>query len=134
MVFAEDGGVIPRLAKLARAGMAGPIAGGLQWVPWVDVADVVGMIIRAIDDGDWEGPFNNVAPEPLRQADVAKAFGRAVGRPAMVPTPALAVRVTLGDAAVLVTDSHRTDPAAARSRDYGWAYGDIDASLGARIP
>ncbi len=134
MVFAEDGGVIPRLAKLARAGMAGPIAGGRQWVPWVDVADVVGMIIRAIDDGEWEGPFNNVAPEPLRQADVAKAFGRAVGRPAVVPTPALAVKVTLGDAAVLVTDSHRTDPAAARSRDYGWEYGDIDASLGARIP
>ena len=40
----------------------------------------------------------------------------------------------IGDAAVLVTDSHRTDPAAARGRGYGWQYGDIDASLGARIP
>ena len=134
MVFAEDGGVIPRLAKLARAGMAGPLAGGRQWVPWVDVADVVGMIIRAIEDDAWEGPFNNVAPEPMRQAEVAKAFGRAVGRPAVVPTPALALKMTLGDAAVLVTDSHRTDPAAARGRGYGWQYGDIDASLGARIP
>jgi len=134
MVFAEDGGVIPRLAKLARAGMAGPLAGGRQWVPWVDVADVVGMIIRAIEDDAWEGPFNNVAPEPMRQAEVAKAFGRAVGRPAVVPTPALALKMTLGDAAVLVTDSHRTDPVAARGRGYAWEYGDIDASLGARIP
>jgi uncharacterized protein (TIGR01777 family) len=133
MVFAEDGGVIPRLAKLARAGMAGPLAGGQQWVPWVDIADVVGMILRAVDDDAWEGPFNNVAPEPMRQAEVAKAFGRAVGRPAVVPTPALALKMTLGDAAVLVTDSHRTDPVAARSHDYGWAYGDIDASLAARI-
>ncbi len=134
MVFAEDGGVIPRLAKLARAGMAGPLAGGRQWVPWVDIADVVGMIIRAIEDDAWEGPFNNVAPEPMRQAEVAKAFGRAVGRPAVVPTPALALKMTLGDAAVLVTDSHRTDPLAARDRGYAWQYGDIDASLGARIP
>ncbi|MBM3665487.1 MAG: TIGR01777 family protein [Actinobacteria bacterium] len=134
MVFAEDGGVIPRLAKLARAGMAGPLAGGRQWVPWVDIADVVGMILSAIDDDAWEGPFNNVAPEPMRQAEVAKAFGRAVGRPAVVPTPALALKMTLGDAAVLVTDSHRTDPVAARRHGVGWAYGDIDASLAARIP
>ena len=45
-----------------------------------------------------------------------------------------ALKVTLGDAAVLVTDSHRTDPVVARGRGYGWEYGDIDASLGARIP
>jgi uncharacterized protein (TIGR01777 family) len=134
MVLAEDGGVIPRLAKLARAGMAGPLAGGRQWVPWVDIADVVGMILAAVGDDAWEGPFNNVAPEPMRQADVAKAFGRAVGRPAVMPTPALALKLTLGDAAVLVTDSHRTDPVVARARGYGWEYGDLDASLGARIP
>lgn len=133
MVFAGDGGVIPRLAKLARAGMAGPLAGGRQWVPWVDIADVVGMILRAVDADAWEGPFNNVAPEPMRQAEVAKAFGRAVGRAAVVPTPALALKMTLGDAAVLVTDSHRTDPVVARQNGYGWAYGDIDASLAARI-
>jgi NAD dependent epimerase/dehydratase family enzyme len=70
----------------------------------------------------------------MRQADVAKAFGRAVGRPAVMPTPALALKLTLGDAAVLVTDSHRTDPVVVRARGYGWEYGDLDASLGARIP
>jgi len=133
MVFAPDGGVIPRLAKLARAGMAGPIAGGKQWVPWVDIADVVGMILAAIDDDRWEGPFNNTAPEPMRQADVAKAFGRAVGRPAVVPTPGMAVRLSMGDAAVLVTDSQRCVPRAAEGRGYAWAMGDIDASLAARI-
>ena len=51
-----------------------------------------------------------------------------------MPTPALALKLTLGDAAVLVTDSHRTDPVVARARGYGWEYGDLDASLGARIP
>lgn len=134
MVFAEDGGVIPRLAKLAKAGMAGPIAGGRQWVPWVDIDDVVGMIITALTDDRWEGPFNNVAPEPMRQADVAKAFGHAVGRPAVVPTPALAVRMTMGESAVLVTESQRCVPGVARDRGYQWARGDIAASLAAHIP
>jgi uncharacterized protein (TIGR01777 family) len=133
MVFAQDGGVVPRLAKLARAGMAGPIGGGRQWVPWVDIADVVGMILRAIDDDSWEGPFNNVAPEPLRQVDVAKAFGQAVGRPAVVPTPGMAVRMTMGEAAVLVTDSARAVPGVPRARGYAWACDDIAASLAARV-
>lgn len=133
MVFAEDGGVIPRLAKLARAGMAGPLAGGRQWVPWVDIADVVGMIIRAIEDDAWEGPFNNVAPEPMRQADVARAFGHAVGRPAVVPTPGMALKMAMGESAVLVTDSQRCVPAAAESRDYVWARPGIAASLAAHI-
>jgi len=133
MVFAEDGGVIPRLAKLARAGMAGPLAGGRQWVPWVDIADVVGMILRAVDDDAWEGPFNNVAPDPMRQVDVAKAFGHAVGRPALVPTPAMAVRMTMGEAAVLVTDSARVEPAVPRSLGYQWEFSDIGASLAARV-
>jgi uncharacterized protein (TIGR01777 family) len=134
MVFASDGGVIPRLAKLARAGLAGPIAGGRQWVPWVDIDDVTGMILAALDDGAWTGPFNNVAPEPMRQADVARAFGKAVGRPAAVPTPAMAIRLTMGEAAVLVTDGQRCLPRAAEARGYAWEHPAIDASLAARIP
>ena len=113
--------------------MAGPIAGGRQWVPWVDIDDVVGMIITALTDDHWEGPFNNVAPEPLRQADVAKAFGHTVGRPAVMPTPAMAIKMTMGEAAVLVTDSQRCVPAAAADRRYAWARGDIAASLAAHI-
>lgn len=129
MVIAPDGGVLPRLAKLARMGVAGPIAGGRQWVPWVAIDDVVGMILCALDHDDWEGPFNNVAPEPLRQGDVARAFGRAVNRPAVVPTPAMAIKLTLGEAHVLVTDSQRCVPGVAVARGYTWATGDIDACL-----
>lgn len=129
MVFAGDGGVIPRLATLAKAGMAGPIAGGRQWVPWVDINDVVGMIITAIADDRWEGPFNNTAPEALRQVDVAKAFGHVLGRPAVMPTPGFALKMSMGEAAVLVSDSQRCVPAAAQERGYAWLVADLDASL-----
>ena len=129
MVMAPDGGVVPRLAALAKVGMAGPIAGGRQWVPWVAIDDVVGMILRALDDEAWSGPFNNVAPEPMRQSDVAKAFGRVLSRPAVLPTPAFALKMTMGEAAVLVTDSQRCVPAAARARGYAWAQADLDDCL-----
>jgi uncharacterized protein len=134
MVMASDGGVVPRLARLARLGLAGPIAGGRQWVPWVCIDDVVGMILCALDHEEWEGPFNTVGPAPLRQADVARAFGRAVRRPAVVPTPRIAIALALGEARVLVTDSQRCVPRAAAARGYTWAQPDIDGCLRAAIP
>ncbi len=134
MVFAANGGVIPRLAKMARAGGVGPIAGGRQWVPWVAIHDVVGIILRALGDDAWTGPVNVTAPEPMRQRDVATALGRAVHRPARVPAPGFVLRVFMGEMAVLVLDSQRCVPRAASSLGYSWGHGDIGTALAAALP
>lgn len=134
MVFAHDGGVIPRLAKIARAGGAGPIAGGKQWVPWVAVDDVVGMILSALDSDAWVGPVNVCAPEPMRQRDVATALGHAVGRPARVPTPGFVVKASMGEMAVLVLDSQRCVARIASSLGYRWAHPDVAGALAAALP
>jgi uncharacterized protein (TIGR01777 family) len=133
MVLAPDGGVIPRLAKIARAGGAGPIAGGKQWVPWVAIADVVGMTLRALDDDAWTGPVNVCAPEPMRQRDVAHALGHAVGRPAKVPTPGFVLKASMGEMAVLVLDSQRCVPRIATSLGYTWAHPDVASALAAAL-
>ena len=133
MVLAPDGGVIPRLAKIARAGGAGPIAGGKQWVPWVAIADVVGMILRALDDDAWTGPVNVCAPEALRQRDVAHALGHAVGRPAKVPTPGFVLKASMGEMAVLVLDSQRCVPRVATSLGYTWTHPDVQSALAASL-
>ena len=133
MVLAHDGGVVPRLAKIARAGGAGPIAGGKQWVPWVAIADVVGMTLRALDDDAWTGPINVCAPESMRQRDVAHALGHAVGRPAKVPTPGFVLKASMGEMAVLVLDSQRCVPRIATSLGYTWAHPDVASALAAAL-
>ena len=134
MVFAPDGGVIPRLAKIARIGGAGAIGGGRQWVPWVAIADVVGMILAAIDNASWQGPINVTAPGPMRQREVAAALGTAVGRPAKVPTPGFVLRAAMGEMAALVLDSQRAVPAAAEARGYLWVHSDVHSALRAALP
>ena len=133
MVLAPDGGVVPRFAKIARAGGAGPIAGGKQWVPWVAIADVVGMTLRALDDDAWTGPINVCAPEPMRQRDVAHALGHAVGRPAKVPTPGFVLKASMGEMAVLVLDSQRCIPRIATSLGYAWTHPDVDSAFAAAL-
>lgn len=133
MVLSRHGGVLPRLARLARTGVVGPIGGGRQWVPWVHVDDVVGMILAALDDDAWTGPFNAVAPEATRQGDVAKALGRVLGRPAVARTPAFVLKASMGEMAALVLDGQRTVPRVATASGYRWAFADLDHALRAEM-
>jgi uncharacterized protein (TIGR01777 family) len=79
----------------------GPVGGGRQWFPWIHLDDLVSVYRLAID-GRLEGPVNAVAPQQLRQADAARDFGAVLHRPAVVPAPAAAVRLLLGEEADLV--------------------------------
>ena len=78
MVFAHDGGVIPRLAKIARAGGAGPIAGGRQWVPWVAVDDVVGALDAYGDAVERRLDLADVLPQRLGEV-LRVALARGAG-------------------------------------------------------
>jgi hypothetical protein len=80
----------------------GPVAGGRQWFPWISQDDLVGVYRRALEDSTLEGPVNAVAQEQLRQRDAARDFASVLHRPAVVPTPAFAVRLALGEQADLL--------------------------------
>ncbi|HEY4348261.1 MAG TPA: TIGR01777 family oxidoreductase [Gaiellaceae bacterium] len=85
----------------------GPIGDGRQWFPWVHLDDIVRVYRRAIDDESLEGAVNAVAPEQLRQRDAARAFGSVLHRPSILPAPAFAVRLGLGEQADLLLEGQR---------------------------
>lgn len=104
------GGVLERLLPLFRAGLGGPIGSGKQWWSWVHVDDVVAAYRAALDDARFEGPINVVSPNPATQRDFARTLGEVVRRPAVVPTPAFALRVALGDGAGPILTGQRVVP------------------------
>jgi len=82
---------------------------------------------RAID-----GPLNATAPEPVTNRDFARALGRAMHRPALLPAPAFALRLLLGEMAdALLLAGQRAVPAKAQQHGFTFAYRRIDAALGA---
>jgi len=97
VVLSPGGGALRALLPLARAGLLGPMGTGRQWMSWISLDDALGAILRALWDEGLRGPVNAVAPEPVRQAEFARALGRALGRPACVPAPAWALRAALGE-------------------------------------
>ncbi len=107
LVVGPGAQAIRMMALPFRLFAGGPIAGGQQWFPWVALDDLVRIYRLALDDAALTGPVNAVAPEQLRQRDAAKAIGAVLHRPSLVPVPAAAVRLALGEQADLLLEGQR---------------------------
>ena len=91
---------LSRLVPLFRLGLGGAIGGGRQWLSWIHLDDAVKSIRFALDNDAVDGAFNAVAPNPVTNAEFAKALGGALRRPALLPAPAFAIRLAFGQMAV----------------------------------
>jgi uncharacterized protein (TIGR01777 family) len=134
VVLAPDGGALKKMILPFKLGAGGPIGSGRQWMSWIDRDDAVRLIEWALDRGEARGVYNATAPEPVRNRDFARALGRALHRPSLVPTPGLALRLLFGqmaDEALLA--GQRVLPR--RATNEGFVFGAADAVHAlARIP
>lgn len=120
LVLSAQGGALARMLPLARLGLGGPLGSGRQWWPWITLEDEV-RALEFLLEKDLEGPVNLSAPQPVRNVEVARALGRALKRPALLPAPAFALRALLGEMAPEILFSQRMLPA--RLLDAGFTFG-----------
>jgi uncharacterized protein len=117
-VLGPDAKALQLLVLPFRLHLGGRLGSGRQWVSWVHVEDVAGIMTMAIDDPRASGPFNAVSPEPVYEGDVAAAIGKALGRRSWLPVPALPIRLALGEVSVLILGSVRAIPTRAPALGY----------------
>jgi hypothetical protein len=129
VVLSRAGGALPVLSRAFRLGLGGRIGSGRQWFSWIQLEDAVALALRAIDDPDFAGAFNVVAPAPVRNADFTRAVASALHRPALLPAPAIAVRLALGDLAGELLGSRRVLPARALALGHRFVHPDLPSAL-----
>jgi len=121
VVLSRRAGALAAMLRPFRMGLGGPVGAGRQYISWIALADAVAAIRFLIDQASLAGPVNICSPEAVTNAEFARALGRAMHRPAIVPTPAFAVRLALGEMAdELVLASARMMPK--KLLDAGFAY------------
>jgi uncharacterized protein (TIGR01777 family) len=96
IVLSGRGGVLPKMLLPFKFGVGGKLGSGRQWVSWIALEDEVGAIVHLLGDDSLSGPFNLTAPNPVTNADLTKAIGAALHRPALIPAPAFALKAALG--------------------------------------
>jgi hypothetical protein len=129
IVLARDGGAYPRLALVARLGAAGPLGSGRQWISWIHIDDEVAVLLACIDDGALHGPVNAVTPSPIRQREFARVLAGLLHRPSVLPAPAPALRLVLGEMADLLLVGQQVVPATLAARGMPWTYPTLELAL-----
>jgi uncharacterized protein (TIGR01777 family) len=133
LALGNDGGALAKILPPFRLGLGGVIGSGRQWYSWIHIDDLIGIYLSALEGG--EGAFNATAPTPVTNAEFTRALGTAVHRPAIFPTPTVALRLMLGDGAVVVTTGQRVLPKRiTEERAYRFAFTNLDAALANLLP
>lgn len=132
IILAKHGGALPQMMRPFKFGVGGRIGSGQQWMSWITLQDVVGIIRHALENRAISGAVNVVAPNPVRNADFVQALGRAMHRPAKLPAPAFALEFLLGEMAeALLLSSQRVIPARLGQLGYKFQHPDLPKALAA---
>ena len=99
IVLSRKLGALGRLLALVKLGIGGRLGSGKQWWAWISLPDEVCAILHLIDTQSAFGSFNLVAPEPATCGQMVDGLGRALHRPTILPVPAFALRLILGEGA-----------------------------------
>ncbi|MFE2171374.1 TIGR01777 family oxidoreductase [Streptomyces sp. NPDC059447] len=110
LVVAGEGGAWGRMFPLFKAGLGGRLGDGRQYWSYISLRDEVAALRHIIDTPSLEGPVNLTAPEPLTNREVTAAMGRVLRRPTLLPVPAVALRIALGELSSDVLGSQRARP------------------------
>ncbi|HKV03580.1 MAG TPA: TIGR01777 family oxidoreductase [Candidatus Acidoferrales bacterium] len=130
VILSLEGGALPRMLAPFRFGVGGRLAGGNQWMSWIALADVVGIVRAAIENERFVGPLNAVAPNPVRNSEFTRVVAAALHRPAIFPAPAFALRLALGEMAdSLLLASQRVHPELLFAAGHAFRFEDIASAL-----
>ncbi len=130
LVLSAAGGVLGTILLPFRLGVGGRIGTGRQYQPWIDLDDETGLILHALRSEGVRGPMNATAPSPVPNTAFTDALGRVLGRPTLLPVPAVAIRTLLGEMGTeLLLAGQRALPAHALTTGYAFRFEDVEASL-----
>jgi uncharacterized protein (TIGR01777 family) len=130
IVLAGNGGMLARLAPLFRLGLGSRLGNGEQFVSWIALDDLLGVLHHTIADDDLTGPINASAPRPVTNREFSAALGRVLGRPVLFGAPAPILRLAAGEVADgLLLVSQRAIPQRLQDAGFRFAFPTLAATL-----
>lgn len=130
VVLSPDGGALAKMLGPFKAGVGGKVGNGRQYMSWITLADIARVLVRAVEDDSLRGPLNAVAPHPVTNAEFTRALGEVLGRPTVLPLPAMMVKLTFGEMGrELLLASTRAIPTRLQSTSFEFVHVDVEAGL-----
>ena len=129
VVLSPDCGALPQLVGIFNKGIGGPIRPGTQWFPWIHIDDEVSLIVNAVRDSSYSGPFNASAPDVPRMKDFAHTLGKVLGKGSRFPIPVFVIRLVMGESANVLGKGTRVIPEKAQKIGFVFRYPNLEPAL-----
>ncbi|HZF99224.1 MAG TPA: TIGR01777 family oxidoreductase [Pseudoxanthomonas sp.] len=129
VVLGGDGGALAKMLPPFRLGAGGPMGSGEQWMSWVHRSDLARLIQWLLETATAQGAYNGTAPEPARNRELARTLGKVLRRPAILTTPALALKLMFGEMSSLLLTGQRVLPAKAQAEGFAFQHPRLEGAL-----
>ena len=130
IVLSPEGGALIPMMRPVQFGVGGRLGSGQQFMSWIGIDDVIGALYHAVQSEKLSGPVNTTAPHPARNADFVATLARVLDRPAILPVPAAAIRLLVGQmAGELVLTGSRVIPSRLLESGYTFRHPELEGAL-----
>ena len=129
VVLEKGGGALAQMLPPFKMFLGGWMGTGQQYLSWIHRDDIVGIILYGLTHTPVRGTVNATAPNPVTNKQFSLALGRALHRPVLLPVPAFALRVMLGEAAEAILSGQNVVPKAITAAGYQFKYPELPGAL-----
>ncbi|AZB41888.1 TIGR01777 family protein [Bacillus sp. FJAT-42376] len=124
-----EGGVLQKMILPYKLYGGGPLGSGTQWMSWIHVTDIAGLMDFIIRHDEISGPVNMTAPNPVQMETFGKTLGEVLNRPHWLPAPGSAIKLALGEMSILLLEGQRVLPKKAIESGYTFIYPSLERAL-----
>ncbi len=129
-VLSPEGGMLKKILPPFKAGAGGRVGGGTQYISWIALPDLLAVMEFVLKNPQARGAYNTVAPNPVTNAEFTRALAKVLSRPAVLPIPAMALRLTLGEMAdEMLLASTRARPQRLEAEGFRFQYPELESAL-----
>lgn len=129
LVIAGGGGFLQQMLLPFRLGLGGRLGDGRQWMSWIHRHDWIAIALAMMADASMNGAYNATAPNPVTNAEFTRILAQCLNRPALLPVPAFALKMMLGEMSQLVLGSQRVVPERLLAHGFKFHYEELAAAL-----
>ena len=130
VVLAKDEGALPLMLLPFKMLSGGPVGSGNQWLSWIHIEDIVGLILLALENEGVRGALNGTAPEAMTNRDFSAALGRSYGTPSWLQVPGFAIKAVVGELGDMILEGQRVVPRKSQELGYTFRFPTVAAALG----
>ncbi len=129
IVLGKGGGALEKIIPPFKMFLGGPLGCGNQYMPWIAIDDVIGLIKFAIENDNVSGVLNVTSPNPVTNKEFSNVLGKVLHRPTFMPAPEFALKLLLGEMSELLLSSQRVIPERALQLGYKFKYFELEDAL-----